>query len=268
METSRITCSHGGIRLRLLLILGAICACLALAWMLLLPHAVTRYIRSRTGFGIELRSLYVNPFTATVKLRGLVLTNPPDFPRKDFVEVREFRADARLFSLFSSRVVVDDAEIDVAAITLVKDEHGRLNVAEFRRGLAGSPGPAGTAAAPAGPERSAGPAQPARPPREFLIKRLTLTCDRVVIADYSKRRPVINQADLRFHHVYTNVTDTRQLIAPVAEVLSPVAVALGYLTPETESLLRDAGQLLQETGRRTGDAVKGLIEALEKGRKN
>ncbi len=271
MATRHCNRIEGGIRLRLLLVLGAICAGLALAWMVLLPRAVTRYVRSRTGFGIELQSLYVNPFTARVSLRGLVLTNPPAFPRKDFFEVREFRADARLFSLFSSRVVVDDATIDVAAITLVRDERGQLNATLFQQGLTGSRGLAAPAAAPSRTARTARPepgsggvAQPARPPREFLIKRLTVTCDRVVVADYTKRRPAVSEVELRFHHVYTNVTSTQQLIAPLAQVLSPIAVALGYMTPETDALLRSASQLLQETGRKTGDTVRGLLEALEK----
>ncbi len=264
MKTTRIIGLDGGIRLRLLLILGAIAACLALAWMLLLPAAVARYARSRTGFGIEIRSLYVNPFTATVRLKGLVVTNPPEFPRRDFVEVREFRANAQLFSLFSRRVVVDDAALDVAAVTLVRNEHGRLNATDLRDALARAPAPAPARDAAA----QAGPAQPGRPPRQFLIKHLTLTCDRVVIADYSKRRPAVSDINLRFHHVYTDVTSAQQLIAPLPQVLSPVAVALGYLTPETDSLLRSAGQMLQDTGRRTGDAVKALIESLEKGRKN
>ncbi len=272
MEPTRITRPDGGIRLRLLLILGAIFACLALAWMLLLPQVVTRYVRNRTGFGVEIRSLYVNPFTASVALRGLVITNPPAFPRKDFFEVREFRARARLFSLFASRVVVDDATIDVAAITLVRDERGRLNVTQFRQGLEGSATPAASPGGQAGPPPAAGPAGasggPARPPREFLIKRLTVTCDRVIVADYSKRRPAVNEVNLRFHHVYTNVTSTEQLIAPLAQVLSPIAVALGYITPETDTMLRSAGEALRETGRRTGDAVRGFLESLEKGGKN
>ena len=262
MKTMRIIRLEGGIRLRLLLILGAVAAGLALAWMLFLPSAVARYARSRTGFGIELRSLYVNPFTATVMLKGLVVTNPPDFPRKDFIEVREFQADARLFSLFGQRVVVDDATVDVAAVTLVRDERGRLNATAFRDALACAPAPGREAAS------RPGPAQASSPPRQFLIKRLTLTCDRVVVADYSKRRPAVSDINLHFHHVYTDVTSARQLMAPLPQVLSPVAIALGYLTPETDSLLRSAGQMLQDTGRRTEDAVKAFIESLEKGRKN
>ncbi len=275
MNSAAINRSDGGILLRLLLILGAFFACLALAWMLLLPAMVTRYVRNRTGFGVELRSLYVNPFTATVKLSGLVITNPPAFPRKDFFEVREFRANARLFSLFGSRVVVDDAVIDVAGITLVRDERGRLNVTQFQQGLTGAPGPVESTGSSARPTRAAGPAdaagtpaRPARPPREFLIKRLTVTCDRVIVADYTKRRPAVSSVDLRFHHVYTDVTSAQQLIAPLAQVLSPIAVALGYMTPETDTLLRSAGELFRDSGRKAGDAVRGLLEALEKGGRN
>jgi len=255
METTRLARPGGSIRLRFLFSLAVVCACLALAWMLLLPLAVARYVRGHTGFGIEVRSLYVNPFTANVAVRGLVITNPPDFPRKDFFEVREFRADAELFSLFGSRVVVDDAAIDVAGITIVRNGRGLLNVTQFQQGLAGPPAPAGAPGGTSGP---------ARPPRQFLIKRLTIGCDRVVMADYSRRRPDVREVNLRFHHVYTDVTSPQQLAAPLAQVLSPFAAALGIITPQADSALRSAGGLLKETGRQTGAAVKGFFEALEK----
>ncbi|MFA5056643.1 MAG: hypothetical protein WC485_00895 [Opitutaceae bacterium] len=241
---------RGGIGFKLLFFLALFGAGVALAWMCLLPEAVARLVRARTGFGIEIQSLYANPFTADLEIHGLVVTNPPSFPRKDFVELREFRARARLFSLFSRRPVIDDAVIDVALVCLVKDAHGLINTRVFQAGLLG---PA------AGPPPGTKPEE-----REFLIKRLQVRLDRLVIADYSRRRPDVREFNLNFNHAYENVTSARQLAVPLGDILSPVAGAIGGILPEAGQALRTAGAAVEETGRKTGEAVKGFFDALEK----
>ena len=241
---------RGGVGFNLMLFVAILFACLAVAWMILLPFAVTRLVQERTGFGIEIQTLYANPFTAHLELRGLVITNPPGFPRKDFVEVREFRADAQLFSLFGHRPVINDLVVNVAVVSLVKDQRGRINTRVYQEGLAGpSPEPPAAAAAPA---------------REFLIKRLQVRLDRLVIADYSKGKPDVREFTLNFSHTYENVTSAKQLAAPFADLFTPVAGAIGGILPETDAALRAAGGRVKETGRKTGEAVKGFFEALEK----
>ena len=220
--------------------------------MILLPFAVTRLVQERTGFGIEIQSLYANPFTANLEVRGLVITNPPAFPRKDFVEVREFRADAQLFSLFSQRPVIDRRRRR-SGEHLARQGSARPD----QRG--GVPGGAGRTV-----PRSAPPPAEAEPGREFLIKRLQVRLDRLVIADYSRGRPDVREFDLNFSHTYENVTSAKQLAAPVADIFAPVAGAIGGILPETGAALRAAGGRVKETGRKTGEAVKGFLEALEK----
>lgn len=219
METLPNGARCGGIGAKLLFFLATISACLALGWMLLLPSALSWLVRERTGFGVEVRTLYLNPFTGEVALRGLTITNPPGFPRKEFVEIRELRASARLFSLFGQCPVIDDAGVDVAAVTLVRNDHGVIN--------AGAD-PAGWDATP---ENQRQPPAEAGRPREFLIRRLQVRCDRLVIADYSKRAPEVREFDLNFHHSYENVTSAKEVAAPLVDVLAPVLGALGGVPP-------------------------------------
>jgi hypothetical protein len=252
MEALPNALRRGGIGLRSMLFLAIVFAGLALGWMLLLPIVLTRFVRERTGFGIECQTLYLNPFTAHVALRGLVLTNPPAFPRKDFVDVREFRASARLFSLFGQRPVIDDAVLDVAGISLVKDEHGVINARVFQEGWAGSPR-----------DQRQPPAATSRE-RGFLIGRLQVRFDRLVIADYSRRTPDVREFDLNFSHTYENVTSAKQLATPLADLLAPVTGAISKILPEGGATLRAARDKVKETDRKTSEVVKGFFEALEK----
>jgi hypothetical protein len=248
MNLSR-TPSAGGIWLRLLFVLAILCAGLALAWMILLPPALTRFVRGRTGFAMEIQSLYVNPFTGRLALRGLAITNPSTFPNPAFAEVREVRVDWRVSSLLSQRLVIEDVVIDVAGVTLVRDSHGVFNAWLFHDRLAGVPaGPA-----PARPAAGA-PAEAKGRPREFLVKRLQLRCDRLVIADYSKRQPAVRELALNFNHTYENLTSAKQLAAPLVDLLAP----------EAGGALRAAGDAVKESGRKAGEAVKGFFDTLEK----
>jgi hypothetical protein len=257
MKLSR-TPSTGGIWFRLLLFLAIFFAGLALAWMLLLPAALTGFVRARTGFAMEIQTLYVNPFTGRLALRGLAVTNPPTFPNPAFAEVREVRVDWQVSSMFGQRLVIDDAVIDVTGVTLVKDSQGAINAWLFQERLANAPagrpatGPAGSPAAANN-----------RPP-EFLIKRLQLRCDRLVIADYSRGQPAVRELALNFNHTYENVTSATQLAAPLGDLLAPVAGAVSGLSPEAGAALRAAGDRFKESGRKAGEAVKGFFDALEK----
>jgi hypothetical protein len=242
---------RGGAGFNLLFFLAILFAGLAVAWMILLPFAVTRLVEKRTGFGVEIRSFYANPFTANLELRGLILTNPLAFPRKDFIEVREFRAEAQLLSLFGHHPVIDDMVVNFARITIVRDQRGLTNTKVFQEGLTGTssdpPPPAAAALAP-----------------EFLIKRLQVGLERLVIADYSGRQPAVREFTLNFSHTYQNVTSAKQLAAPFAEIFAPVADAIGGILPEADAALRAAGGRAKETGRKAGETMKGLIDTLEK----
>jgi uncharacterized protein involved in outer membrane biogenesis len=253
MKTSHDSAVRGRICLKLAVVLAILFAALAMAWMILLPLAVSKIVRLRTGLDTEIQALYLNPFTANLAVRGLVITNPPSFPVKDFLEIREFRADARLTSLFSRRWEIDDAALHVALVAIVRNQHGVVNARLFQRSLAGTAPDQPTAAAPA-PEQSRG----------FLIRHLEVRIDRLIVADYSDRAPAVREYNLNFHHTYANVTSAQQLAAPLADISVDLSRALETVMPEVSTALRKAGDALKATDRKAGDAVRGFFESLEK----
>ena len=116
----------------LLVVIGAVGS---LAWMTLLPSLFTRAVLDRTGFDAEITSLAANPFTGSVSLRGLVVTNPSNFPSRDCLQVRAFEADADVWSLLGERFVISTLSVDVRQITLVRRAHGPTNLELFRGNL-------------------------------------------------------------------------------------------------------------------------------------
>ena len=249
---------------KLLAVLAVIFAAVALAWMLFLPVVLTTQLRQRTGFDATVQSLAVNPFTGTVALRGLVLTNPPTFPVREFVQVREFRVVAELRSLLSDRLIFDSVLLDVASVTLVNRDDNRSNAEVFHHHLTV-------------PEEGRPLPPSSRPPRQFLIRRLTVRVDRLVIADYSTRLPTSHEYHLGLNQTYSDVTDVKQLLAPAAlQSLAPVAVALSGLVPgdfgralndTVKEATKSSANLLKAAGRKAGEKLKGYFDALEESRK-
>ncbi len=248
---------RGGCGLRLLILLVVIGAFGSLAWMTLLPSLFTRAVRERTGFDAEITSLAANPFTGRVSLRGLVMTNPPNFPSPDYLQVRAFEADADVWSLFGERLVIATLSIDVRQITLVRRAYGPTNLESFLVNLAGP--------------------QP-RPPSAkspVLIRELRLRLDTLVLADYSEAKPRVRTFALGLDQRFGSISSAGQLLGP--EILRglaerEVAVELApFLPPDFRRVLNEA-VMVQAGSRKSaegkpGEVLRGFLDRLEETRK-
>ncbi len=223
--------------------LALLFAVLALAWMILLPHVMSSVVRERTGFVVSSKSFYINPFGGTLRVDGMTVANPPDFPRPAFLTIPEVQIEANPASLLGSQWRIDDAVVHVAEVALVRDARGRLNARLFAQGF-----PALTSAAPA----------------RILIKRLDLRVDRLEVAVFDRDRPEIRTVDIHYHHTFSDVTDLHAVAASVIATAGRDSPESGKMAAEASSLLHTAGARLENAGRRTGETVKGLIESLEK----
>jgi hypothetical protein len=253
ISTHNSLSAWGGLKLRVLLILGALFVFGVILWIVLLPRIVASTIQSRTGFAVKVDGLSVNPFTANVAVTGLVLKNPAGWPAEGFVDLREFRADAHLFSLFGNRFVVDEIVVDMAQLTLVKNQQGVLNAVAFKEGFTGRP----AASEPKQSSASQG----------FLIKHLVLKFDKLVYADHTGRRPVIKEYNLGLNRDMRDVDSVQKIISPFSgAALGLVTETMGGLFKNNAALLKDAGNTLQDATKKTGEKLKGLLDSLDKKR--
>jgi uncharacterized protein involved in outer membrane biogenesis len=249
---------HGGLSAKLLLVLTLGFALGAILWVVLLPGLVVATLRARTGFAVKVDGLSVNPFTGKVAVKGLVLKNPDGWPAAEFVDLREFRADAELFSLFAHRLVADEVVVDVAKVTVVRNQQGAVNAAAFRDALAGRANPATPGAGPA-EARGDG----AR--REFLIRHLVLRFDRMAYADYSAGHPRTKEYALNVNRDLRDVDSVAKLVSPFTG--SALGLATGTLSgrfPAGPDLLNDLRGGLQDAGKKTGEKFKALLDSLDK----
>jgi len=268
--------SRGHVLFKFLVFVLVLAATFTLLWILLVPSLVTGLIKKRTGFDATVSSLYVNPFAASIDIRQLEIDNPPGlFPQKDFVVVNQFKTQAEPGSLFGDRVVVNDAVFDIALIAVVKNAQRQTNADLFEKGIMGPP--------PQKPQPQPGEEQPPeekkpagekKPPKKFLIHHLVVKLDKIIIADYSGSAPRVSEVPLKINRTFTEVTDFKQITAPLIADLSVAGVGdlagdvLGLVlpTPVLESLgvvAKGTGGILHQTGQKTTNFIKGLFDSLE-----
>jgi len=251
------------------LLLGGLFALAALAWMAFLPAVVEGELRAATGFDVRITVLSANPFTGRVVVRGLAARNPPAYPSPDFVVLRELKADVDVFSwVFTDRIVINELDVDAAKIEIVRKRDGKSNAGEFAAAFL-----ARGATSPEGPG-----AVPQRSHTKYLIRKLHIRLDQLVIADYSGQKPDETIYSLNINHTYSNVSQAKQLLVPeVVRSLYSFGLhhdAAQLLPGEFGRALADAvgsaahiGAKLKDAGQKAQDYLKGLLDKLEQSAK-
>ncbi len=258
------TSQRGGC-LAKLFVLGALFMAFAVVcWIFLLPVAVTRAIESRTGFPVAITSLSVNPFTARVAVDGLVITNPPaQFSEPNFVKLRSLRADIELFSVFSDRLVVEEAVVDIEQVTLVKNAQHEGNGVLFGQRIVGESSP--EKPDPSKPEPAPAVDKPAAR-KEFLIRHLQLRLDKVVLVDAAGSKPAVKEVNVAFNQTYKDVTTPTEIATPIVAHLiangSSIGDYAGELGRKALEAAKKTGTYLKETGKKAGESLKDIFQSI------
>jgi hypothetical protein len=273
---------QGGALLKLVVFLVIFVVIVVCAWIFFLPPILTSTLEKRTGFSVKVSKLAIDPFRNRVDFSGLVITNPGSFPRPEFVEVRSFHARAQLDTFFTDRLVIDDGEIDVAQVALIRNSAGTINAALFSERLLNARKPKGKPKPPQDPKAGT-PGQPKTPPpspkpvpvdpnapeKSFLIKRLVVRFEKMVVEDHTGTRPVSREYTLNFTHTYENIINTDQfVVGPFMKGFTAVGSAITGLIPGDMSktlgeATKSGTELFREATKKTGDPFRAFMQTLE-----
>ena len=285
-RTSLSVARRGGALMKLLIFLIIFSGIVVAAWVYFLPQILTSTLEKRSGFTVKLKRLAIDPFRNRVSFDGLVISNPPSFPRPEFVEIRSFRAWAQLDSFFTDRLVIDDGEIDVARVALIRNKDWTINAGLFSDRLLNTRKPKAKPkppeAAPPPPKLEPGKyppppkpkppevaAKPEAPEKAFLIKRLVVRFEKILVEDHTTQKPASREYTLNFSHTYENVINTDQfMVGPFMKGFSAVGSAITGLIPGDVSgtmgaASRSGTELFREATKKTGDPFKAFMDTLE-----
>lgn len=115
--------------------------------------------------------------------------------------------------------------------------------------------------------------KPEEPPMLFLIKRLEVRLDKLIVADYTQPTPEVREYNCKLSYAFNDVTDPKQLVAPFAfKSLQSVGTALKALIPGSIGRAMGAATQSQDPMIKPKDAqaedpIKSVVEKLEETQK-
>lgn len=247
----------------LIVFMLVVAAVVTLAWIVVLPRAITGSASELTGFPTRLGSLYANPFTGVFHGKALVMRNPKDWGGDAMAEVGRISGEVDLMSLRQKTVVFSELKIEIDRLVIIVDAQGRTNIEAI-----GSRFSAATTVDPFAGEDyvAAGWFGGGEDPSEFLIEQLDLRIGTIEVHDHGTNPVSRIRDDLDYQHTYENVRRYEQLITP--QLFATLAKS-----PATLRVLLSSGLLggaggnssggLQQLFERAGGAVNSFLQGLE-----
>lgn len=231
---------------------------------------IIKKVVNKAGFEAEVDSFSVNPFTARVVIKGLEINNPDSFPDDTFLELAEFRGDARLFSLLGSEKQFEEIYVDIPEVGYVTNKDGVNNVKAFVDALQG------------GKKEQPKEEKPSEP-LKYRIDKFTFKLGKIEVVNekalVNKQRTINANINLERE----DVTSPKDIIialradfirigagelfsvldAPLALVgqsVSALGEGAAQLGDKAAEGAKKAGEAAAEGAKKAGDAVKGLFE--------
>jgi uncharacterized protein involved in outer membrane biogenesis len=225
----------------------------------LIKKAAARTVTRMTGFDLEMGRVQAGLFSTTFEIEGLKLLNPPDFPRRDAMEINRVLVDYDLLSLLrGDEIHLKRVVLDIGKVAMVTKAGGETNFQRLQeKAGGGSARPAGRAPAP----RPAGRPDDRRvePEKDLRIDELTIRIGTVALYDYSAGgpEPEVFEHPLGVNLTQRDVTDPSQIMAPIlAQVGIGLLMNADYLARQARRKGDDLGGQAQEITRQI-DAAFG-----------
>lgn len=204
---------------RCLLGLAIVLAALLFGRNFIIKKAVEKGLRAARGFDASIGSIEIGLFRPVIRIRDAVITNPPDFPRKECLNIKEITVQYQLASFFGSEIHFSEIVVDVPRAVVVWKGDGELN---FDR-MAGG-GKKEKAESDRG--NGHGTNEVKKTARTLLVDTLTLRIAEAQVFDYRKGpEPRVMTLPIKLDRTYTEVRNVRTLAAKLAAELTANYVA-------------------------------------------
>ncbi|NCD32874.1 MAG: hypothetical protein EOL87_05570 [Spartobacteria bacterium] len=198
-------------------------------------RSLVKLIEKQTGFPTTIDSAKISPFQSSLEISGLVLTNPAEFNGDTAFQMKSLAVKYNTKSLFSDRIEIIQAIIDIDHINIVRNKEGVLNLQKLMETLTQNDQQASdkTASIQTSDTDSASSAEPAtsraaaaQPSKSLIIDELVLRFGTAEYTDYARNpnAPAIRTLKLDEERTYKNVTNAQDI---VQQILTEILVHQG-----------------------------------------
>lgn len=214
----------------------------------------TNAVQKTTGVSIRVRELHLNLLKGIIKIKGLQLLNPRDFPEKMLADIPDLYVDIDWKTFLQGKIHLEEMILNLDQLIILRNSEGKLNLSSLK------PMQEPSAEEKKGAEKRGGKG------KNFQLDYLRLSVGRVYYRDYragspppSREYPIgIQNAE------YRSITDPDDLVRQVlAQALARTAFAeLGDLEAIQRRLrknLERAGSSMKE---KSQEVLKEAVETL------
>jgi hypothetical protein len=236
----------------------------------LLRRGIETAVTRVTGFPLEIATFDAELLSARVALGGLRLRNPPDFEDPRCLDVPKVVVDMDLESLFGSDIHVQDIDLHVREVVVVKNARGETSLDRLK--ALGGGGERKPEDPPPEAKRKADAEKGKEPPLKWRCDRLRLRVGKVRYLDYTDLRkdgsPKQETWDLDVDEEFRDLTEPEQVVKIlVLEILKGTPLRL--VNASVDSLLdglggvsNKAGKLLSGAAGAVGGVIKNIGEGI------
>lgn len=204
-------------------LLAVFCIGLFAAKDTLIKSLTEKIVFQTTGFHLSMKTFELNPFSQTLVIKEARLLNPAGFQEADALDITELSLDISLASLFSDKIHIRSALLDIARVTVIQQVDGTSNIEVLADHLDHSAAlekkeerKTGTPAENASAEETEPAAQQNtqdHPARTFVIDTLTLRMGEADYLQYSadQTKPKKQTIAINKERTYMHVTSVDQL---------------------------------------------------------
>jgi uncharacterized protein involved in outer membrane biogenesis len=245
---------------RLVVLVVALLAAVILLADRIVARALPRWVQEQTGFGMTMDDLSIRFTRPEVRIRNLVLTNPPEFPDPEALTVREARVRYNLLSLFGEEIRLYDVRLDIPRVVMVRTPSGS-NVEALSRGgnkpaETGSPAPEGGGTGTG----SGGGKEPVakKPPMKIRIDSMNVKFGEMEVRTFRSEggEPAVLNVPVGLDRSFSNVTNVEQVAIQLTSELV-LRSGVGLLRQ-----LDPAAKKLNENAKSAETSIKKALEDL------
>ena len=215
--------------------------------------AAEKIVTQQTGFPLKIQSVHVGLFDPVVKITGVVLSNPADYPESGALEIKEFSVRYDALSLLTDQIHIMEIVVDVPKVNQVTRPDGMMNFDQLGDAFA----------SPAQPATTNQPAAAAKPAKKFMIDRLTVRFGTFARRIYKPGSPKPGgfSLTLNLNYTATNITDFKSLRDDLGTAINPGKL-FDNIGDAAGKALGGSSNDINKAGRQVRDSAKGLLKGL------
>lgn len=184
---------------------SSVAACLLLLLIfknVLIKNGIEAVVKKMTGLELSIGSLDIGLLSTKVNIRNMKLLNTPSFPEKVMLDIGKLFVDIELSSVFQDTIHIEDSELDLRELSLIRNKEGKLNINTLT-----------AISKKTGKPRHPSKKEEATHGRQISFDRISLKIGRVSYKDYALGvTPLVKTVKINIHEVYYNIHSIDNLL--------------------------------------------------------